>query len=102
MPIRCFIGQPRRASVQQFLIRLRETYATVRAFSKILRTDDIESGFRQMKQLGFVEWCVEAVVVRFSGEFDQINVDLARRRLKLESDFSNSGVQVGIRLVVFN
>lgn len=65
------------------LIRLRETYGTVRAFSKILRTDDIESGFRQMKQLGLVEWSVEAVVVRFTREFDQADVQLARRRLEL-------------------
>jgi hypothetical protein len=65
------------------LIRLRETYGTVRAFSKLFRTDDIESGFRQMKQLGLIEWSIEAAVVKFSREFDQVDVDLARRRLKL-------------------
>ncbi len=52
---------------------------------RIVRSGEIQSGFRRLVQLGLREWTVEAGIVKFASEFDKETVEAAEWRLNQAS-----------------
>lgn len=72
-------------------LRMRSRYGTVGAISRLVRSGDIQSGFRRLTSLGLAAWTIEAAVVRFPGEFARADLECARFRLDRAGDASGKG-----------
>lgn len=64
-------------------IRMRRTYQTVPAISRLVVSGDIQSGFKRLQQLGLLDWSIEAAVLRFPEEFSRDVQECAAFRIKL-------------------
>lgn len=54
-----------------------------KVMAQLVESGDIQSGFQKMKDLGLIDWSVEAGVVKFSSEFKPATVSCAKFRLQL-------------------
>jgi hypothetical protein len=63
--------------------RLRDQHGLVEAIEKLVRSGEIQSGFRRLKTLNILEWSIEEAVIRFSDEFTPIAQECAEFRLRL-------------------
>ena len=61
---------------------MRRQYGTVDAIEKLVQSGDVQSGFKRLKQLGLLEWSIEAAVVKFPTEFSSNARQCADWRLK--------------------
>ena len=52
-------------------LEMRSRYGTVGAMDRLMRSGEIQSGFKRLEALGLLEWSVEAGVLRFPDEFSR-------------------------------
>jgi hypothetical protein len=69
-----FIDESLRRSAQRGyhptdFIRMRAQYKTVPAIERLVKSGEIQSGFKKLKQLDLLEWSIEAAVQNFPDEF---------------------------------
>jgi len=50
-------------------IAMRERHGTVYAIEKLMQTGDVQSGFRRLKELGLMDWSIEAAVLKYPSRF---------------------------------
>lgn len=50
-------------------IAMRERHGTVHAIEKLVQTGDVQSGFRRLKELGLLDWSIEAAVLKHTNRF---------------------------------
>lgn len=50
---------------------MRERHGTVGAMERLMQSGDIQSGFKRLRELGLLEWSVEALILRFPDEFSE-------------------------------
>jgi hypothetical protein len=64
-------------------IGMRNRHHTLEAMEKLVKSGDIQSGFKRLKQLGLAaEWSVEAIILKFPDEFSRDALECARWRLE--------------------
>jgi hypothetical protein len=64
-------------------IGMRNRHQTLEAMEKLVKSGELQSGFRRLKQLGLAaEWSVEAIILKFPDEFTRDAVECARWRLE--------------------
>lgn len=61
---------------------MRERYTTVPAISRLVVSGDIQSGFNRLRQLGLLDWTIEAAVMKFPDEFSREVREAAEWRLR--------------------
>ena len=89
-----FIDESIRRSAQRGyhptdFIRMRTQYKTVPAIERLVKSGDVQSGFKKLKQLNMLEWSIEAAVLKFPDEFtDQAKECAAFRLGPLLNDWS--------------
>lgn len=64
-------------------IGMRHDHGTVKAISRLVRSGDVQSGFKRLKALRLIEWTIEAAVLRFPDEFQAADIECAEFRLRL-------------------
>ena len=62
-------------------VAMRKRHGTVPAISKLVVSGDIQSGFKRLKELGLLDWSIEAAVVKFPDEFSREIREAAEWRL---------------------
>ena len=63
-------------------LEMRSRYGTVGAMDRLMRSGEIQSGFKRLEALGLLEWSVEAGVLRFPDEFSPEVIEAAEWRLQ--------------------
>jgi hypothetical protein len=61
---------------------MRERYKTVEAIRRLIRSGELQSGFKRMKELGMLEWTIERAVIQFPEHFSGEEIEAARWRLQ--------------------
>jgi hypothetical protein len=54
---------------------------TVEAISKLVRSGDVQSGFKRLRDLDLLDWTIEAAVMKFPDEFSKGVQECAKFRL---------------------
>lgn len=62
-------------------IGMRQSLGTIPAISKLVRSGDIQSGFKRLDKLSLLEWTIEAAVEKFPEEFTKVDLECAAFRL---------------------
>ncbi len=63
-------------------IRMRSDYGTIPAIKRLVESGEPQSGFRRLKELGMLDWSLEAAVLKFPQDFpDRKTAEYARARL---------------------
>lgn len=63
-------------------IGMRQKYGTVQAIKRLVETSEPQSGFKRLKDLGKLEWTLEAAVRNFPQDFpDRKTQEFAQARL---------------------
>lgn len=52
-------------------MRMRSRHGTVGAIDRLVRSSDIQSGFKRLEALGLLGWTIEEAVLRFPDEFSR-------------------------------
>ena len=65
-------------------------HKTLEAISKLVVSEGVQSGFRRLKDLGLLDWTIEAAVMKFPDEFSASVRECAVFRLRL----ARAGVKV--------
>lgn len=60
---------------------MRKRHGTLGAINRLVVSGDIQSGFTRMKDLGLLEWTIEAAVMLFPDEFSKEVREAAEWRL---------------------
>jgi hypothetical protein len=47
----------------------RAQYGTIEAIERLVQSGDIQSGFKRLRELGLLDWTIEAAVIKFPDEF---------------------------------
>ncbi|HJR56765.1 MAG TPA: hypothetical protein VJ798_09315 [Rhizomicrobium sp.] len=66
--------------------KMRQDYGLERAIEKLVESSDIQSGFARLKDLGLLDWSLEAAVIRFPGSFPVKTREYAGFRLSHAKD----------------
>jgi hypothetical protein len=61
---------------------MRAQHGTVEAIERLVQSGDVQSGFKRLKQLGLLEWTIEAAVMKFPTEFTRNARQCAEWRLQ--------------------
>lgn len=61
--------------------RMRTDHGTVVAISKLVESSELQSGFLKARELGILDWTLEAAVLRFPDEFSLLSREYAGFRL---------------------
>ena len=67
---------------QPIFMRMRTRHGTVEAMKKLVVSSEIQSGFQRMKEIGLLDWTVEAAILKFPDEFTFEDRDAAKWRLE--------------------
>lgn len=70
-----------RGYVPTVFIGMRNSLGLVTAIQRLVETSEPKSGFRRLKDLGMVEWSLEAAVIRFPSHFTKQAIAYAQVRL---------------------
>jgi hypothetical protein len=62
---------------------MRAQHGTVLTIEKLVKSGDVQSGFKRLKELGLLDWTIEAAVIRFPDMFTLAARECAEFRLKL-------------------
>jgi hypothetical protein len=54
---------------------MRMRHGTIAAIEKLVQSGEIQSGFKRLKDLGLLEWSIEAAVIRFPDRFTPVARD---------------------------
>ena len=71
-----------RGYIPTKFMRMRTEYGTIGAMKKLVIAGEIQSGFRRLKEIGLLDWSIEAAVLKFPDEFTEEEQDAARWRLE--------------------
>ncbi|HUF55455.1 MAG TPA: hypothetical protein VMM55_02730 [Thermohalobaculum sp.] len=63
-------------------VAMRSRRGTVPAISTLVVSGDIQSGFRRLRDLGLLDWSIEAAVLKFPDEFKREVREAAEWRLR--------------------
>ena len=63
-------------------IAMRQRHGTVPAISRLVVSGDIQSGFKRLRELGLLDWTIEAAVMKFPAEFNREVWEAAKWRLE--------------------
>lgn len=63
-------------------IGMRQQLGTIPAISKLIRSGDIQSGFKRLHNLNLLDWTIEAAVEKFPDEFTGDDLECAAFRLR--------------------
>ena len=63
-------------------IAMRNRHDTVPAISRLVVSGEIQSGFKRLRQLGLLDWSIEAAVKKFPDEFNSEVREAAEWRLR--------------------
>ena len=85
-PLEDFIDESIRLAISKgypptVFQRMRRDHQTVEAIERLVKSGEIQSGFKRMVELDLQDWTIEAAVTRFPGRFSQDAQDCARFRL---------------------
>lgn len=69
--------------IPTIFIGMRQDLETIPAISRLVRSGDIQSGFKRLQALGLLEWTIEAAVEKFPEEFSKDDRECATFRLRL-------------------
>ena len=61
---------------------MRAQHGTLEAIERLVQSGDVQSGFKRLKQLGLLEWTIEAAVMKFPTEFTRNARQCAEWRLQ--------------------
>lgn len=83
-----FIDETIRLSGQKgyhptIFIDMRRRHRTIPAIKRLVESGDVQSGFTRLKELGLLEWTIEAAVLKFPEEFPASTRECAEFRLQL-------------------
>lgn len=67
-------------------IAMRREMGTIPAISRLVRSGDLQSGFKRLRSLGLLDWTIEAAVEKFPEEFTATDRECAAFRLRLARD----------------
>ena len=86
--LEAFIDETIKRSAQKgyhptTFIGMRSRYGTVGAISRLVASGDIQSGFTKLKNLGLLDYTIEAAVMKFPDEFTKSDRECAAFRLSL-------------------
>jgi hypothetical protein len=70
-----------RGYVPTLFIGMRRQYGTLEAIERLVQSGDIQSGFKRLRQLGLLDWTIEAAVTKFLTEFSRHARECAEWRL---------------------
>jgi|WetSurMetagenome_2_1015567.scaffolds.fasta_scaffold145521_2 hypothetical protein len=81
-----FIDEGLRRSIDRhyhphIFIGMRRRLGTVEAISHLVRSGEIQSGFKKLEKLGLLDWSIEEAVVRFQEHFTKDDLECAQFRL---------------------
>ena len=62
-------------------IAMRQRRGTVTTIEKLVQSGEVQSGFKRLKELGLLEWSIEAAVRKFPNRFSRDTCDCAAFRL---------------------
>jgi hypothetical protein len=71
-----------RGYIPNIFIGMRHQYRTLDAIERIVKSGDIQSGFRRLTQLGLLDWTIESAVTKFPTEFSRDALQCAEWRLQ--------------------
>ena len=62
-------------------VEMRRQHGTVGAIDRLVRSGDIQSGFKRLQVLGLLKWTIESAVLKFPDEFSAEIREAAEWRL---------------------
>jgi hypothetical protein len=62
---------------------MRDRHKTIPAIEKLVQSGEIQSGFKRLKELGLLDWTIEAAVLKFPDRFSPNARECAEFRLRL-------------------
>lgn len=75
-------------------IAMRKRHRTVPAISRLVVSGEIQSGFKRLRELGLLDWSIEAAVMKFPEEFNREVLEAAEWRLR-QAKGENSPPEAG-------
>jgi hypothetical protein len=86
-PLEKFIDESIRLSLSRgypptTFQRMRRDYGTVEAIERLVKSGEIQSGFKKLLHLGLSEWSIEAAVLKFPDRFSKDAIQCAEFRLR--------------------
>ena len=63
-------------------IDMRKRLGTVEAISRLVQNGDVQSGFKRLHSLNFLDWTIEAAVLKLPTEFSSVARECAEFRLR--------------------
>lgn len=84
--LEAFIDETLRLSKERgynptIFVGMRHQHGTIDAIERLVQSGDIQSGFKRLKQLGLIDWTIEAAVIKFAAEFSHNAKQCAEWRL---------------------
>ena len=81
-----FIDKSIRVSIEHgyhptVFMEMRTRHGTAGAIDRLVRSGDIQSGFKRLRELGLLEWSIENAVLKFPDDFSTEIRDAAEWRL---------------------
>ncbi len=67
-------------------IGMRQRHGTIGAISRLVESGDVQSGFKRLRDLGLLNWTIEAAVMKFPEEFSATTRECAAFRLRLAGE----------------
>jgi hypothetical protein len=83
-----FIDESIRRSIKAgyrptVFVGMRARHGTVEAITRLVQSGEIQSGFEKLRQLGLLEWSIEAAILKFPDRFTASARECAEFRLRL-------------------
>jgi hypothetical protein len=63
-------------------VGMRHQFGTIDAIERLVQSGEMQSGFKRLRQLGLLDWTIEAAVIRFAAEFSNNAKQCAEWRLQ--------------------
>jgi hypothetical protein len=63
-------------------VGMRHQLGTIDAIERLVQSGEMQSGFKRLKQLGLLDWTIEAAVIKFAAEFSNNAKQCAEWRLQ--------------------
>jgi hypothetical protein len=64
-------------------ISMRQRHGTVEAINRLVVSGDVQSGFKRLKELGLLDYSIEAAILKFPHEFPRSSRECAEFRLRI-------------------
>lgn len=86
--LEAFIDETIRVSAEHHyhpttFISMRQRHGTVEAINRLIVSGDVQSGFKRLKELGLLDYSIEAAILKFPHEFPRSSQECAEFRLRI-------------------